>query len=186
MSVATWSPGSPLSAMTFHQRREYLRRRLIDGVTPEDVAAIMQALILKAVEGNLQALKLFLAYVIGRPELIEKLYLKQEEAPARPIAAPAPTAPPNRNSKPATPAPSAAVHVAPKSPTAPMPMAAVQPSAKLDAPAAKTQPTSQIDKPLVSPEEFERLIQQPIKAANLGDPRGVSVLAGPDQKNKRS
>jgi hypothetical protein len=131
-------------------------------------------------------LKLFLAYVIGRPEVIEKLYLKQEDEPARPIAAPAPTAPPSRNSKSATRAPTAAVPVAAKSSMTPTPVAAAPPSTKLDTTAAKTQPVSQLDKPLVSPEEFERLIQQPIKPGNLGDPRGVSVLAGPDQKNKRS
>jgi len=183
MNAASFNPAVAPPVMTFHQKREYLRRRMLDRVTPEDVLAIMQALLHKALEGNFQALKLFLAYVMGRPEFVEKLYSlpKEEPPPARPIAAPAPTTPASRNSKPATPTPTAAVPVAAK----PMPMAAVPTSAKPDAPAAKTQSTSQLDKPLVSPEEFERLINQPINP-HVGNPRGVSVIAGPDQKNKRS
>lgn len=161
---------------------------MLDRVTPEDVAAIMQALIQKALEGNLQALKLFLTYAIGGPDILEKLcQLEQKElSRARPIVATAPAAPPSRNSKPATPAPIAAVPVAAKSPTTPTPVAATQPSAKLDAPAAKTQSTSQLETPLLSPQEFERLLQQPIKPAGLGDSGGISVLTGPDRKNKRS
>jgi hypothetical protein len=162
---------------------------MLDRVTPEDVAAIMQALIQKALEGNLQALKLFLTYVIGGPDFLEKLcQLEQKEPPReRPIVATAPAAPPIRNSKPATPAPgpAAAASVA-KTPIVPTPVATVQPTAKLDPPAAKTQPVSQLETPLLSPEEFERLIREPIKPPNLDDPRAVSVLTGPDRKNKRS
>jgi hypothetical protein len=190
MSVATWSPGTALSALTFHQRREQLRRRMLDRVTPEDVAAIMQVLIQKALEGNMQALKLFLAYVIGGPDILEKLcQLEQKQLPpARPSAATAPPAPQSRKASPATPTPNpaAANSVAPNTPTAPTPVAAAPPSAKLDPPAAKTQTLSQLETPLLSPQEFERLVQQPIKPAGVGDAGGISVLTGPDRKNKRS
>jgi hypothetical protein len=45
-----------------------LRKAFLQGVTPEDLAAIAAALLAKAKEGDLAAAKLVLAYAIGKPE----------------------------------------------------------------------------------------------------------------------
>jgi hypothetical protein len=45
-----------------------LRKAFLQGVTPEDLAAIAAALLAKAKEGDVAAAKLVLAYAIGKPE----------------------------------------------------------------------------------------------------------------------
>jgi hypothetical protein len=56
-------PGNP-----FARKVAALRQALIDSVTPQDLQEIASQLIAKAKEGNVQAAKLLLTYVIGKPQ----------------------------------------------------------------------------------------------------------------------
>ena len=56
-------PGTP-----FARQVAALRKALLATVQPEDIAAIVQALLEQAKKGNVQAAKLVLAYTVGKPE----------------------------------------------------------------------------------------------------------------------
>jgi hypothetical protein len=56
-------PGNP-----FARQVAALRKALLDKVTPEDIQAIAEKLILQAKCGNVQAAKLVLSYTIGKPK----------------------------------------------------------------------------------------------------------------------
>jgi hypothetical protein len=55
-------PGNP-----FARQIAALRKAFLDSVTPEDLAAIAQALLAKAKAGDVAAAKLVLAYLLGKP-----------------------------------------------------------------------------------------------------------------------
>lgn len=56
-------PGNP-----FARQVAGLRQTLLNCVTPDDMQAVAQRLLALAKEGNLQAIKLLLAYTVGKPQ----------------------------------------------------------------------------------------------------------------------
>lgn len=52
-----------------------LRRALLDAVTPEDIKAIVAAVVEKAKQGDLQAISLLLDRCIGRPMSVQEFEL---------------------------------------------------------------------------------------------------------------
>ena len=58
-------PGNP-----FARRVGELRRAMLAAVKPADVADIIKALVAKAKEGHVQAAKLVLSYVLGKPQRV--------------------------------------------------------------------------------------------------------------------
>jgi len=58
-------PGNP-----FARRVGELRRAMLAAVKPEDVADIIKALVAKAKEGHVQAAKVVLSYVLGKPQRV--------------------------------------------------------------------------------------------------------------------
>src|SRR4051812_40424171 len=56
-------PGNP-----FGRRVAVLRRALLEALSEADLAAIVQALVVRAKAGDVQAAKLVLAYAVGKPE----------------------------------------------------------------------------------------------------------------------
>ena len=58
-------PGNP-----FARQVAALRKALLAAVTPDDIAAILQALLDQAKKGNVQAAKLVLSYTVGKPERV--------------------------------------------------------------------------------------------------------------------
>ena len=56
-----------------------LRRALLDAVTPEDIRAIVAAVVEKAKEGDLQAISLLLDRCIGRPMSVQEFELTCHE-----------------------------------------------------------------------------------------------------------
>ena len=58
-------PGNP-----FARQVAALRQARLKAVSPEDIAAIVQALLEQAKKGNVQAAKLVLAYTVGKPDKV--------------------------------------------------------------------------------------------------------------------
>jgi hypothetical protein len=78
-------PGNP-----FAGRVAALRAILVNAVTADDMQAIALALIEKAKEGNLQAIKMLFSYTIGKPQVIPIMDDSEPAiAPAPSSAAPA-------------------------------------------------------------------------------------------------
>lgn len=59
----TGGPGNP-----FARQVSLLRKALIACVTAEQIQAIAQAMVAKAIEGNVQAAKLVYSYILGKPD----------------------------------------------------------------------------------------------------------------------
>jgi hypothetical protein len=66
-------PGNPHAA-----RVAKMRSALLDAVKPEDMKAIISALVTEAKIGNVQASKLLLAYLIGDPVTVDRLAQQTE------------------------------------------------------------------------------------------------------------
>jgi hypothetical protein len=76
-------PGNP-----FNRQMAHMRKVLLECISEDDLRQMMQALVLKAKQGDLQALRLVLAYTVGRPGAavdpdrvdVEEFALFREEA----------------------------------------------------------------------------------------------------------
>jgi hypothetical protein len=62
---AEGNPGGP--GNPFYRRQAQLKRRMLECVTEEDMQAVMQVLMGLVRGGNLAAVKLYLAYTVGKP-----------------------------------------------------------------------------------------------------------------------
>ena len=56
-------PGNP-----FARRVAELRRNLLDAATDENMRIVAEQLVIRAMAGNLEAIKLLFQYVLGKPE----------------------------------------------------------------------------------------------------------------------
>ncbi len=168
MSAATLNPSDPTSAASLTKKQAHFRRLFLERVSTEDMAAVVHKLLEMAVESCFQATKLFLAYVVGRPDRVEQFYADEplRDAPLGPGS------------------PLAAARPVAASPSAGSPSGGISEVIPASRPAAP-----KADAPLLSAEEFERLLKQPLKSAApaiLDDAGRTSVLTGPDRKTKRS
>src|SRR5882724_4255653 len=55
------------SGNPFARQVAALRQALLDAVSPDDMAAVAQALVAKAKQGDVSAAKVLLAYLVGKP-----------------------------------------------------------------------------------------------------------------------